>query len=50
MVLLDVKSIYVKNELYIDDNIDQTLLATVGKMGGSEYCHTTDLTRLERPE
>jgi flavin reductase (DIM6/NTAB) family NADH-FMN oxidoreductase RutF len=50
MVLLDVKSIYVKNELYIDDNIDQTLLATVGKMGGSQYCHTTQLTRLERPE
>jgi flavin reductase (DIM6/NTAB) family NADH-FMN oxidoreductase RutF len=50
MVLLDVKSIYIKDELYIGDNIDQTLLDTVGKMGGSEYCHTTHLTSLNRPE
>ena len=50
MVLLDVKSIYIKDELYIGDNIDQTLLDTVGKMGGSEYCHTTHLSSLNRPE
>lgn len=50
MVLLDVISIYVKDELYIDGNIDQRLIDSVGKMGGSEYCHTTHLASLNRPE
>jgi flavin reductase (DIM6/NTAB) family NADH-FMN oxidoreductase RutF len=50
MVLLDVKSVYVKDQLYIDNNIDQTSLDTIGKMGGSDYCHTTQLTSLNRPE
>ncbi len=50
LVLLDVKSIYVKDELYVDNNINQELLGAAGKMGGNEYCHTTHLTSLNRPE
>ena len=29
--------------------IDPTLLEAVGRLGGSEYCHTTDVFRMERP-
>ncbi|MFA0698489.1 flavin reductase family protein, partial [Vibrio sp. 10N.222.49.C9] len=34
IVLLDVKSVYVRDDLYVDGVINQKLVDTVGKMGG----------------
>lgn len=49
LVLLDVKSIYVRDDLYIDGNIQQPLLDAIGKMGGDAYTLTTELLSLTRP-
>jgi len=48
-VLLDVKAIYVDDDVYIDNAIDQTLLDSVGKMGGDLYSYTSTQVALERP-
>ncbi|MEP4146182.1 MAG: flavin reductase family protein [Halioglobus sp.] len=49
VVLLDVKAIYVRDDLYIDSAIDQTLIDSVGKMGGDRYSYTAAGVVLERP-
>jgi len=49
VVLLDVKAIYVDDNVYIDNAIDQTLLDSVGKMGGDLYSYTSTQVALERP-
>ncbi|MEP5566846.1 MAG: flavin reductase family protein [Halioglobus sp.] len=49
VVLLDVKSIYVRDDLYVDNIIDQTLIDSVGKMGGDRYSFTSAGVALERP-
>lgn len=50
VVLLDVKHIYVDDELLIDGNIDQQLIDSVGKMGGDNYSLTRELVAFDRPE
>lgn len=49
LILLDVKSIYVKDELYKDGMIDQARIDSVGKMGGDGYSSTQNYLALERP-
>ncbi|WP_067098478.1 flavin reductase family protein [Marinomonas atlantica] len=49
MVLLDVVSVFVSDDLYQDGNIDQQALGSVGKMGGDFYSFTKELTALTRP-
>ena len=48
-VLLDVKSIYVDDQLWDGRVIDQEKLQSVGKMGGDFYSLSTDLSTLARP-
>ena len=48
VVLLDVKSVYVRDDLYSDEGIDQTLIDSVGKMGGDGYSLTSDVVTLKR--
>lgn len=49
VVLLDVKSIYVRDDLYQEGIIDQELLESVGKMGGDLFNLTSQLIELKRP-
>lgn len=49
VILLDVKCIYVRDDLYKDGNIDQHLLVSVGKMGGDHFTYTSDTIELKRP-
>ncbi|MFT5719592.1 MAG: flavin reductase (DIM6/NTAB) family NADH-FMN oxidoreductase RutF [Oleiphilaceae bacterium] len=49
VVLLDVKSIYVRDDLYIDGAINQALMDSVGKIGGDGYCLTSNDLALNRP-
>ncbi|MFT5296797.1 MAG: flavin reductase (DIM6/NTAB) family NADH-FMN oxidoreductase RutF [Colwellia sp.] len=49
LVLLDVKFVYVRDELYTAEGIDQTLIDSVGKMGGDGYSLTSKYIALNRP-
>jgi flavin reductase (DIM6/NTAB) family NADH-FMN oxidoreductase RutF len=49
IVLLDVKSVYVRDDLYIDGGINQELIDSVGKMGGDGYSLTSKYLELNRP-
>tara|TARA_R110000824_G_scaffold336_5_gene2056 strand:- start:11986 stop:12588 length:603 start_codon:yes stop_codon:yes gene_type:complete len=49
VILLDVKYVYVRDDLYADGIINQQLIDTVGKMGGNHYCFTSKTVELERP-
>jgi flavin reductase (DIM6/NTAB) family NADH-FMN oxidoreductase RutF len=49
IVLLDVKSVYVRDDLYIDGGINQQLIDSVGKMGGDGYSTTSKYVELDRP-
>jgi flavin reductase (DIM6/NTAB) family NADH-FMN oxidoreductase RutF len=50
IVLLDVKYIYVHDELYDNGNINQELIDSVGKMGGDYFSLTTNNIELTRPQ
>lgn len=49
VVLLDVVSIYVRDDLYSDGIINQTHIDSVGKMGGDGYYINAEYTELGRP-
>jgi flavin reductase (DIM6/NTAB) family NADH-FMN oxidoreductase RutF len=49
VVLLDVKYIYVRDDLYTDEHINQELVDSVGKMGGDGYTHNGKYVELGRP-
>lgn len=49
IVLLDVKSVYVRDDLYIEGAINQELIDTVGKMGGDGYSLKPKYVALNRP-
>jgi len=49
VILLDVKFVYVRDDLYNDGNIDQKLIESVGKMGGDYFSFTTNHVELKRP-
>jgi len=49
VILLDVKFIYVRDDVYKDGNIDQQSVESVGKMGGDHFSLTTDKVELNRP-
>jgi flavin reductase (DIM6/NTAB) family NADH-FMN oxidoreductase RutF len=49
VILLDVKFIYVRDDLYIDGTINQALIDSVGKMGGDHFSLTSKNIELGRP-
>ena len=49
VILLDVKYVYVRDDLYLDGNIDQQSIDSVGKMGGSDFILSTRNITLTRP-
>ncbi len=49
VILLDVKFVYVRDDLYIDGTINQDLVDSVGKMGGDHFSLTSKNVELGRP-
>jgi flavin reductase (DIM6/NTAB) family NADH-FMN oxidoreductase RutF len=49
LVLGDVLLFHVKDELYLNGEIDLSKLRHVGRMGGKLYCRTRDTFEMERP-
>lgn len=49
LILLDVKSVYVRDGIFVEGRINQTLLDSIGKMGGDSYSFTKALIELKRP-
>jgi flavin reductase (DIM6/NTAB) family NADH-FMN oxidoreductase RutF len=49
IVLLDVKSVYVRDDLYNDGSINQQLIDSVGKMGGNGFSLSSKYVELKRP-
>lgn len=50
MILLDVKGVYVANELYSEQGIDAKALQVIGKLGGDEYINTQNQFSMLRPK
>ena len=49
VILLDVKCVYVQDDLYEEGNINQQLVDSVGKMGGNHFSLTSANIELKRP-
>jgi flavin reductase (DIM6/NTAB) family NADH-FMN oxidoreductase RutF len=49
VVLLDVTSVYVRDDLYSDGMINQERLDSVGKMGGDGYYVSAKYVEIDRP-
>ena len=49
VILLDVKFVYVRDDLYCNGSINQKLIDSVGKMGGDHFSFTTNNVELNRP-
>ncbi len=49
IILLNVKSVYVRDDLYVDGIIDQQMLSTVGKGGGDFYSVSPEKVEISRP-
>ena len=49
VIMLDVKSIYVRDDLYDNGIINQHLVNSVGKMGSDFFSLTSEILELQRP-
>lgn len=49
VILLDVKSVYVRDDLYVNHAINQELIDSVGKMGGDHFSLTSNGIAFKRP-
>ena len=49
VILLDVKFVYVQDDLFEDGNINQQLVDSVGKMGGDFFSLSSKKIELNRP-
>ena len=49
-IIGEVVRIHIKDELYVNDEIQMPELKAVARMGGKFYCRTRDLFEIERPE
>ena len=49
VILLDVKFIYVQDDLYTNGQINQELIDSVGKMGGDHFSLSSKNVELNRP-
>ena len=48
-VIGEVVQVHVKDELWVDGEIQSSRLRAVGRMGGDLYCRTTDVFEMKRP-
>jgi flavin reductase (DIM6/NTAB) family NADH-FMN oxidoreductase RutF len=49
-IIGEVVLVHVKDELYVNGEIEMSKLKSVGRLGGDFYCRTTDLFEMLRPE
>ena len=51
-VVGEILQVHVRDELYVDGNIDSVKLKAIGRLGGGGefYCRTRDILELKRPE
>jgi len=50
LVIGEIISVHLKEEVLRDGRLDGKLLDLVGRMGGMQYCRTTERFELARPE
>lgn len=48
-VIGEVLLVHVRDELYVNGEIDLTKLKVIGRLGGDYYCHIRDFFKMERP-
>jgi len=41
--------IHIKDDLYLDGEIDSSKLKAIGRLGGELFCHTSDIFEMKRP-
>jgi len=49
-VIGEVVLVHIKDEVYVNDEIQAAELKLVGRLGGQLYCRTTDIFEMKRPE
>ena len=50
LVIGEVVLFHVKDELYVNGEIQMSKLKAIGRLGGNSYCRTTDMFEMERPD
>lgn len=49
VVIGEVVRVHIKDELYVNGEIQVSALRALGRLGGHLYCRTTDIIEMERP-
>jgi len=49
-IIGEVVRVHIKDELYINDEIQMSELKAIGRMGGDLYCRTRDIFEMKRPD
>ena len=50
LIIGEVILVHVKDELYVNGEIQMSKLKAIGRLGGDSYCRTTDIFEMLRPE
>ena len=48
-IIGEVVRVHIKDELYINGDIQMSELKAIGRLGGELYCRTTDIFEMKRP-
>jgi flavin reductase (DIM6/NTAB) family NADH-FMN oxidoreductase RutF len=49
IVIGEIVLVHVRDELWVDNQIDVSRLKAIGRLGGDLYCRTTDIFEMKRP-
>ncbi len=49
-IIGEVVRVHIKDELYINGEIEPSKLKAIGRLGGAFYCRTTDIFEMRRPD
>lgn len=48
-IIGEVVRVHIKDEVYINGEVDPSKLKAIGRLGGALYCRTTDIFEMESP-
>ena len=48
-IIGEVVRVHIKDEVYINGEVDPSKLKAIGRLGGALYCRTTDIFEIESP-
>lgn len=48
-IIGEVLLVHIKDEIYLNNEINMSGLKAIGRMGGQLYCRTTDMFEMQRP-